>query len=195
MEMVVIYAAGCGVAGLALLVILIWIVLYNKLARARNGCRESWSDVQTELKRRYDLIPNLVKTVKAYAEYEKDLLTELTRLREDCMKATGKPSEQKGPEQAFEGALHRLLARLENYPDLKASRNYLELQRELSDTEDRIQASLRLYNANVRDLNNLIDTFPSNIVSNVHGIDRGDFFEVEDKEVSEKMKEPPELDL
>jgi LemA protein len=187
-----------GVCGILLVVGflgLFYIVYYNKLARARNGCRESWSDVQTELKRRYDLIPNLVKTVKSYAEYEKDLLTELTRLREDCMKASGKPSQQQGPEQAFESALHKLLVRLENYPDLKASRNYLELQRELSDTEDRIQASLRLYNANARDLNNLIDTVPSNMVAGLHRIERADFFEVEDKEISASMQEAPVLDL
>jgi LemA protein len=193
--MVAIYIGICGGLSLVGFLILIWIVLYNRLARARNGCRETWSDVQTELKRRYDLIPNIVKTVKAYAKHEWDLLNELTRLREDCIKATGTPSEQQGPEHAFEMALHRLMVRLENYPDLKASRNYLELQRELSDTEDRIQASLRLYNANVRDLQNLTDTFPSNIVAKVHGFDEYDFFEVESKEVAEKMQEPPELDL
>jgi LemA protein len=193
--MIPVYIGVCGVLSIVGFIILIWVVLYNKIARARNGCRESWSDVQTELKRRYDLIPNLVKTVKAYAKYEKDLLTELTRLREDCIKKAGNPTEQMGAEQAFENVLHKLLVRLENYPDLKASRNFLELQRELSDTEDRVQASLRLYNANVREMNNLLDTFPSNFVAGTHGINRFEFFEVESEEVSERMQEPPELDL
>ncbi|MGA1866072.1 MAG: LemA family protein [Thermoplasmatota archaeon] len=193
--MAAVVIAICGVLFILVMVILVWIVLYNRLARARNGCQESWSDIQTELKRRYDLIPNIVKTVKAYAKHERDLLNELTRLREDCLKATGKPSDQQGPEQAFENTLHRLMVRLENYPDLKASRNYLELQRELSETEDRIQASLRLYNANVRELENLLDTFPSNIVSRVHDFTGYDFFEVGSKEVAQRMQEPPELDL
>ena len=175
--------------------ILYWIVTYNTLVRRRNRCTESWSDVQTELKRRYDLIPALIKVVKGYARHERGLLERIVELREECVKATGSPHEQEGVESALVSAMGQLMVRLENYPDLKASQNYLELQKQLAETEDRIQASLRFYNANIREMNDSVLSFPSKVIASFHGFPELESFKVADREVAERMKDMPEIEL
>ena len=173
MSPVVIVLIVLGVIFLAL------VAMYNSLVRARNHCTEAWANIDTELKRRYELIPNLVNCVKGYAKYERELIEQVTRLRAECVANNGSPQEQAGSENKLIRALGRLIARVENYPDLKASRNYLELQEELVNTEDRIQAARRFYNANVRDLNTRVEVIPSNIVAGMFGFQREEFFEVE----------------
>jgi LemA protein len=155
-------------------------VIYNRLVRLRNHCDEAWSNVDTELKRRYDLVPNLVRTVQAYANHERELMERVTELREQCVHNQGSPRQQAVSEQPFQAALHTLLARVENYPDLKASQSFLDLQHELANTEDRIQAARRFYNGNVREHNNLVQMFPSNLVAQVFAFRQREFFEIED---------------
>ena len=162
-----------GVLAIALL------VSYNLFVEQRNLVRESWSNIDTELRRRYDLIPNLVRTVEAYAAHEKLLLEQVTQARAQALASTGSPEAQAGDERVLVTALRSLFAVSEGYPDLKASDNFLELQRELVDTEDRIQASRRFYNANVRDLNRRVQSVPSNIVASLFGFHEAEYFEVE----------------
>lgn len=187
------------VAGIAIVILLlifvIWISQYNGLVSVNNRCDESWSDVQTELKRRYDLIPNLIKTVKGYAKHERELLTKITELREAFVKMKGTPQQQAREASQFNSLLDKLMVRLEAYPDLKASKNFLALQEELTDTEDRIQAALRFYNANVREMNNKKQQFPSNAVANIHGFKLREYFKVEDKKTAEGMQKPVEVDF
>lgn len=160
---------------------LIWLaVMYNNLVRANNHVSESWSDIDAELKRRYDLVPNLVETVKGYAAHEKQLFENVIKARNQALANTGAPREQAADENALIGQLTRLLMLVENYPDLKANQNFLALQQELTNTEDRIQRARRFYNGNVRDLNNLIQLFPSNIVAGMGNFTTRDFFEIED---------------
>ena len=161
-------------------VLLSVVVMYNKLVRIRNHCKEAWADVETELKRRYNLIPNLVSTVKGYAAHERELLDQVVRLREECAQNWGSPGQQADTEQRFQSALHGLIARVENYPELKASSNFLALQKELANTENRIQAARRFYNGNVRDNNNRVQTFPSAIIANMFGFKEREFFKLED---------------
>ena len=156
------------------------LVTYNNLVKLRNHCEEAWSNIDTELKRRYNLIPNLVNTVKAYAKHEKELLEEVTRLRQVCIEDTGSPQHQAASENSLIRALGPLIARMENYPELKADKNYLELQQELANTENRIQASRRFYNGNVRENNNKVEMFPSNIIANATGFKKQEFFEIEE---------------
>lgn len=156
------------------------IAIYNGLVTIRNHCNESWSDIDTELQRRYNLIPNLVNTVKGYAEHEKELLEEITRLRSACVNNHGSPNEQASTENELVGALGRLIARVEAYPDLKADRNFLDLQDELTNTEDRIQAARRFYNGNVRDNNNKVQMFPSNIIASMFGFGEREYFKLTD---------------
>ena len=164
---------------LVVLIPVLWVVgTYNGLVRLRNHTKESWSGIDTELKRRYDLIPNLVETVKGYAKHEQDLLQNVTDARTRAVAAQGSPSSQAQAENALVGILKQLLVVVENYPDLKASKNFLELQHELTNTEDRIQAVRRFYNANVRDLNTRIEVFPSNIIANMFDFRQAEFFEV-----------------
>jgi LemA protein len=162
------------------LVPIIWFMAtYNGLVRLRNHCRESWSGIDTELKRRYDLIPNLVETVKGYAAHEREVLERVTDARNRALASTGSPQSQARDENVLVGALRSLFAVVEGYPDLKASGNFLELQEELTNTEDRIQASRRFYNANVRDYNNRIEVIPSNLVAGMFGFQPAEFFEIE----------------
>lgn len=173
---------GLAVAGGVALVILIIIVgMYNSLIGLQNQCDESWADVQTELQRRYNLIPNLVNTVKGYAQHERQLLEEVTRLRQVCADNNGSPKVQAQTESQLHSALGALMVRLEAYPDLKANQNFLQLQRELTNTEDRIQAAYRFYNGNVRDQNNRIQMFPSNILASMFGFTNKEFFRLEDE--------------
>ncbi len=160
--------------------ILLWgVVLYNGLVRTRQHVRESWSGIDTELKRRYDLVPNLVETVRGYAAHERETLEAVTSARGRAAASQGSPSSQAADEKPLVDGLRRLFAVVEAYPDLKASDHFLALQQELANTEDRIQAARRFYNANVRDLNTRVETFPGNIVAGMFEVGPAEFFEVE----------------
>ena len=168
---------------------LLWLIgTYNGLVRLRNHCRESWSDIDTELKRRYDLIPNLVETVKGYAAHERQVLASVTEARTRAQASTGSPASQARDENVLVGSLKNLFAVAEGYPQLKASENFLQLQNELVNTEDRIQAARRFYNANVRDLNTRIEVFPSNLVAGMFGFTPWEFFEVAELNIREAVK-------
>jgi LemA protein len=149
------------------------------LVALRNHITEAWSDVDTELKRRYDLIPNLVETVKGYAAHERETLEKVTELRNACAADRGSVHHQEVTEKKLVAGVQKLLAVAEAYPDLKADRNFMQLQRELVNTEDRIQAARRFYNGNVRDYRNKCESFPSNIVANLFGFKPRDFFDVD----------------
>lgn len=160
-------------------IIVLWLVFtFNRLITLKNRTSEAWSDIDVQLKRRYNLIPNLVETVKGYATHERELFEKVTKARAMAMQA--QTVKEKGEaENMLSGTLKSLFAVAENYPDLKASTNFLELQRELRDTEDKIQASRRFYNTNVRDLNIKVESFPTNIVAGLLGFKKRDFFEAE----------------
>lgn len=163
-----------------------WFALnYNFLVQDRNRCDESWADIDTELKRRYDLIPNLVSTVQGYAKHEREVLDRVTQARTTAMANNGSPHSQAGDENQLVRGLRQLLAVAERYPDLKANQNFLALQTELANTEDRIQRSRRFYNANVRDYENRLQRFPSNLVARTFSFPSREFFEIED--VSQKQ--------
>ena len=173
-----------GVVVGPLLFVLVWyIVIYNSFVRVRQHMRESWADVDVELQRRYSLIPNLVATVKGYAAHEQSVLESVTKARVDAMKNTGDPAHQSGDEQQLVRQLGKLFAVSEAYPDLKADKNFLDLQNELTNTEDRIAASRRFYNGNVRELNTLCESFPSSIVAKYSSFEHAGFFEVQDHSV------------
>ena len=167
-------------AAVVLLPLLVVVGIYNSFVKVRNQCDEAWSGVDTELQRRYHLIPNLVSTVKGYAKHEKELLENIAKLREECVQSGGSPESQAGPENRLVRALGTLMARVENYPDLKASSNFLQLQQELVNTEDRIQAARRFYNGNVRENNNLVQMFPSNLFAGMFGNGLREYFEIDD---------------
>ena len=157
------------------IVIVLWIVLaYNGLVTTRNRAQEAYSDIDVQLKRRYDLIPNLIETVKGYAAHEKTVFEDVTNARTAAMQATG-PAKA-GAENQLSGTLKSLFAVAENYPDLKANQNFLALQNELTDTEDKIQAARRFYNGMVRDLNIKIQVFPTNMFASMFGFTKMDFF-------------------
>ncbi len=158
---------------------------YNALVTLRVRVDEAWSDITVQLKRRVDLIPNLIETVKGYAAHEKGVFQAVTEARTSVMSAKGVADTAKAENQ-FEGALKSLFAVAEAYPDLKASQNFMELQNELVDTEDKIQASRRFYNSGVRDLNTKIEIFPNNIFAKMLGFVKKEFFEIEDRAAAEK---------
>ncbi|MCA9354259.1 MAG: LemA family protein [Candidatus Kaiserbacteria bacterium] len=177
-------------------VVAIWaIAAYNKFIKLIQRTKEAWADIDVQLKRRYDLIPNLVETVKGYASHERETLDNVTQARAQATQTHIDPSNitpeqiaaMAGAESALSGALSRLLAVAENYPDLKANTNFLELQRELSDTENKIQAARRFYNGNVRDLNIAIQSFPSNVIAGMFSFKSEEFFELEE---GSEEKEP-----
>ncbi|MDD3086843.1 MAG: LemA family protein [Patescibacteria group bacterium] len=155
------------------------IAIFNRLVGLKNRTDEAWSDIDVQLKRRYDLIPNLIETVKGYAKHEKELFEKVTQARTEAMKSKGLTDKAKAENQITE-ALKSVFAVAENYPNLKANENFVELQKEVTDTEDKIQASRRFYNANVRDLNIAIESFPSNVVAGVFGYKKRELFELED---------------
>ncbi|MBX7244465.1 MAG: LemA family protein [Candidatus Sumerlaeaceae bacterium] len=158
----------------------VWaLVTYNTFVRLRQLIAESWSGVDTELKRRYDLIPNLVQTVKGYAAHEQRVFEEVAAARTRAQASLGTPREQATDENALAGALRNLFAVVEGYPTLKADQHFLALQRELTNTEDRIQAARRFYNANVRDLNTRIQVFPSNVIAGMFSFQPAEFFEID----------------
>ena len=156
-----------------------WIAVYNRLTKLRQHVRESWADIAVELKRRHDLIPNLVETVKGYAAHERELFAEISRLREAAMNDE-RPADLGRDESRLQRAVGQLLARAEAYPELKADQSFLELQRELALTEDRLAAARRFYNANVREFNTTAASFPSSLVATSAGFESADFFEVAD---------------
>jgi LemA protein len=161
--------------------VLLWVLgTFNGLVRLRNHCREAWAGIDTELKRRYDLIPNLVETVKGYAAHERETLMAVTEARTRAVASTGSPASQAADENLLVRSMRGLFAVVEKYPDLKANSNFLKLQQELINTEDRIQAARRFFNANVRDLNNRIEMFPSSLIASGFGFQREEFFEVEE---------------
>ncbi len=161
------------------------IGLYNSLVQAKIRVDEAWSDITVQLKRRYDLIPNLVNTVKGYATHEKGVFEAVTAARSAAMGATG-PADTAAAENMLTGALKSLFALAEAYPDLKANQNFAQLQTDLVDTEDKIQASRRFYNGAVRDLNTKIQMFPTNMFASLLGFKTRDFFEVENQAEVEK---------
>ena len=165
------------IAGTFVILVLFVVVQYNKLVGMRLRVKESWANIDTELKRRHDLIPNLVSTVKGYATHERTLFEEVTRLRTQAQQS-GDTHERRDQERLLSAALGRLFAVAENYPQLRASENFLHLQRELSTTEDRIQASRRFFNGNVRDYNNQVQQFPSNLVAKTFRFAAHEYFEV-----------------
>jgi LemA protein len=167
------------VAAIVLLPILYVVLTYNTLVALRNHIRDAWANIDTELKRRYDLIPNLVATVKGYAAHEKEIFERVTELRAKCMASRGTPGTQAAAENLLVAALQRLLVVVENYPQLKADQHFLELQRELVNTEDRIQAARRFFNGNVRDYRNKCETFPSSIIASAFGFESQDYFNVD----------------
>lgn len=161
-----------------------FIALYNDLVKLRNRVREAWADIEVQLKRRYNLIPNLVATVKGYAAHEREVLEKVTEARTKAMGA-GTLKEKQEAENFLSSTLKSLFAVAENYPDLKASANFLELQKELRDTEDKIQAARRFYNSNVRDFNIKIETFPSKLIAQLFHFKKEEFFEIEEAGIRE----------
>lgn len=167
------------------LLILALAAVYNGLIRSRVRVDEAWSDINVQLKRRYDLIPNLVETVKGYATHEKSVFEDVTAARTAAMNATGMQGKAQA-ENALEGTLKSLFAVSENYPDLKANQNFLDLQNTLTDTEDKIQASRRFYNGSVRDFNIKLQVFPTNLIAGMLGFTHRDFFAVDDQAAVEQ---------
>lgn len=161
--------------------ILIWAIFsYNRFVTLVNRAKEAWSDIDVQLKRRYDLIPNLVNTVQGYATHEREAFENVTKARSASMQA-GSVHDKAVAEDVLTGALGKIFALAEAYPDLKANQNFLELQRELSDTENKIQAARRFYNGNVRDLNISIESFPSNVIAGMFGFGRMELFELDNE--------------
>jgi LemA protein len=163
----------------ALLAVFLWVT-YNALVTLKIRVDEAWSDITVQLKRRLDLIPNLINTVKGYAAHESGVFEKVTEARANALNAQG-PQQTAAAENQFEGALKSLFAVAEAYPDLKANENFVELQRELVDTEDKIQAARRFYNGGVRDYNTKLQIFPSNIVAGLLGFKSREFYEVENR--------------
>ncbi len=174
------------------LLVLWLIVSYNSLVTNRNRVDEAWSDIDVQLKRRYDLIPNLVETVKGYATHERELLEKVTQARANAVsvhdnQAAG-PQEMEKAENQLSAVLRTVFAVAENYPDLKANQNFAQLQGDLTDTEDKIQAARRFYNGTVRDYNTQIQHFPTNIIASIFAFKIREFFEVETAEEKQNVK-------
>ena len=172
------------VLGVVLVLIGIWVVAtYNGFVKLRNIVEESWRQIDVELHRRYDLIPNLVETVKGYAAHERQTFENVTAARSAAVSPGAGPAEQASQENFLTAALRQLLAVAEAYPDLKANQNFLELQSQLAETEDRIAAGRRFYNANVRTFNTKVESFPPNIVGRIFNFTKQEYFEAEDPTV------------
>jgi len=171
-----------------LAVIILWIVFaYNGFVTLVNRTVEAWSDIDVQLKRRYDLIPNLMETVKGYAKHESSVFENVTKARSQAMQA-GTVHDKEAADNMLTGALKSLFAVSEAYPDLKANQNFLSLQAELSDTENKIQAARRFYNGNVRDLNTKIEIFPNNVIAGMFKFEKKEFFELEQDAAKEPVK-------
>lgn len=172
-------------------VLAIWLIaLYNGLVKMNNRTKEAWSDIDVQLKRRHDLIPNLVSSVKGYMKHEKELLENITKARSQAMDAQekGDTAGLASAESMLGGMLSKLQIAVEAYPDLKANQNVGQLMDELSDTENKIQASRRFYNGMVRDFNTKMETFPNNVFANMLGFKKYEFFEVEDAAERQNVK-------
>jgi LemA protein len=167
------------ILGIVVLLLLFVIASYNGFISKVNRTKEAWADIDVQLKRRYDLIPNLVETVKGYAAHESSAFENVTKARSEAMQA-GTPADKAKAENALSGTLKTLFAVSEAYPDLKANENFMQLQRELADTEDKIQAARRFYNSNVRDLNTAVESFPGNVIASSFHISKMDLFELAD---------------
>ena len=173
--------------GIAAVVVFWAIFAYNRFVTLVNRAKEAWADIDVQLKRRYDLIPNLVETVKGYMVHERQTFEKVTQMRAQAMQTGGIGAKGKA-ENMLSEALKSLFAVAENYPDLKANQNFLELQRELSDTENKIQAARRFYNTNVRDLNIGLESFPQNVIGNMFSFKKAEFFELEEAAAREPVK-------
>lgn len=179
-----------NILAIIIAVLIVWgIWFYNRFVSFRNRAEEAWADIEVQLKRRYDLIPNLVSTVKGYAAHEAGTFEKVTEARNKAMSSQGPTAEHAEAENMLTGALKSIFALAEAYPDLKANANFLELQRELSDTENKIQAARRFYNTNVRDLNTSIEQFPGNIVANLFHFVKKEFFDLADNDEAQKNVE------
>jgi LemA protein len=169
--------------------ILLVIFAFNSFVTLRNRAKEAWADIEVQLKRRYDLIPNLVNTVKGYATHESSAFENVTKARSAAMGAGNNLADKAGAENMLTGALKSVFAIAEAYPELKANQNFLALQNELSDTENKIQAARRFYNANVRDLNTSIEKFPGNLIASTFGFSKMEFFDLADNDVAQNPVE------
>ncbi|HBB54550.1 TPA: hypothetical protein DEQ22_02750 [Candidatus Nomurabacteria bacterium] len=166
--------------------VILWgIYVFNRFISLHNRVKEAWADIEVQLKRRYDLIPNLVNTVKGYAAHESSVFENVTKARNMAMGASGPTVEHAQAENMLTGALKSIFALAEAYPDLKANQNFLALQNELSDTENKIQAARRFYNTNVRDLNISIESFPNNLIAGAFGFSKKEFFDLGDNDVAQ----------
>lgn len=166
------------------------IMMYNSLIRLKNRVDEAWSDIDVQLKRRYDLIPNLVETVKGYAAHERETLDEVVKARNAAMAAqtSGDAKAQAAAENQLSTTLKSIFALAESYPNLKANENFLQLQRDLTDTEDKIQAARRFYNGNVRDFNIKLQVFPTNLIGNMLGFKTREYFEIAEEKEREAVQ-------
>lgn len=170
-----------------IVVIVLWLVIsFNGFVRLSNQAKEAWADIDVQLKRRYDLIPNLVNTVKGYASHEKEIFEQVSAARNAAISAPNNVQDKAAAENVLSGALKSVFAIAEAYPDLKANQNFLELQRELEDTENKIQAARRFYNGNVRDLNVAIASFPGNVIASSFHFSKMDFFELGEADAAAK---------
>jgi LemA protein len=181
------------VLAIVVLIALSLMVSYNRFVSQRNSVQNAWADVDTELKRRYDLVPNLVSTVQGYAAHERGVFEEVARARSAAQSAQG-PAASSAAEGPFVAALGRLMAVAENYPELKANQNFLQLQATLADTEDRIQSSRRVYNMNVQQFNRRVQAFPSNIVAGLFHFTPADFFHIDETQRA-VVGEAPKVDF
>jgi len=175
--------------GIPILLVLWVVFIYNGFVTLVNRTKEAWADIEVQLKRRYDLIPNLVNTVKGYATHESSAFENVTKARNMAMGAQGPTGAHAEAENMLTGALKSVFALAEAYPDLKANQNFLALQNELSDTENKIQASRRFYNTNVRDLNIKMESFPSNILAKMFNFSKMEFFDLADNDVAQNPVE------
>ena len=173
------------ILGISLAVVIFGIAIYNKLIRLRNTVKSSWSDIDVQLKKRYDLVPNLVETVKGYASHEKNVFENVTKARSMAMNAAA-PADKAKAENMLTDTLKSLFALAEAYPELKANANFMQLQTQVKELEDSIESARRYYNAVVRDFNIVIESFPSNIVASSFGFRQEEFFELESPEVERK---------
>jgi len=180
------------VLGVIVLVAIAGVISYNRFVTQKNLIKDAWANIDTELRRRYDLIPNLVETVKGYASHESEIFEEVARTRSMASGATGTPAAQAAAEGPFMAALGKLFAVAEAYPDLKANQNFLALQTELSNTEDRLQTARRFYNANVREFNTRLQAFPSSVIAGMFHFEPAEFFEIPD---AIREAGPPRVDF
>ena len=175
------------ILGIVFVVLVLWAIgLYNNFVKLIQRSEEAWADIEVQLKRRYDLIPNLIETVKGYAKHEEGTLTKVVEARNMAMQANGAVADQAKAQNMITDALKSVFALSEAYPDLKANQNFMKLQDELSDTENKVQAARRFYNGNVRDLNTSVMTFPGNIIANMFHFMKKEYFDLPDNDAAQQ---------